>query len=221
MARVGRMVKESSVEEFSTKLSERTNFFVMTLNRLPAPQADTLRQKLYASQAHLVMIKRRLSQRAVERLQIPGLAELLEGSVGFVLAGDDVLQTAKLLIEFHKAHEEQLSVRGAVIDGQLLDTGWVEQLAQLPPKPLLLAEVVGTLESPMADVIFTIERLIGDLAWLAEQIAEKKPKSDEGAEAGGAASSTVPATPAPSAPSASADQKPPQQVEEPGAPEKA
>ena len=104
-----------------------------------------------------------------------GLKELLEGSIGLVLSGDDVLQTAKLIVEFRKTHEEQLSVRGAVIDGQLLDQSRVEQLAQLPPKPVLLAQVVATIESPIADLIFTIERLIGDIAWIAEQAVAKKP----------------------------------------------
>ena len=64
-----------------------------------------------------------------------------------------------------------------MIDGQLLDSQRVEQLALLPPKPVLLAQLVATIESPMADLIFTIERLIGDLAWTIEQTAAKAPSA--------------------------------------------
>ena len=176
MARVGRMVKESIVQELLSVLAERPNLVVTTINRLPAAEADVLRQKLYASQARLVMVTRRLGRRTVEQLKVPGLADLLEGSVGLVLPGEDVLPAAKLIVDFIKTHEDHLSVRGGFIDGQLLDKSRVEQLASLPPKPVLLAQVVATLESTIADVIFTIERLIGDLAWLAEQAAEKKPQ---------------------------------------------
>ena len=175
MARVGRMVKEAGVEELSTALSSRPNFFIAGVNRLPASDADAFRKQLVASQARLVVVKRRLGQRAVERLKIDGLLSLFEGSVGLVLSGGDPLLTAKLMVDFRKAHEERLSVRGAVIDGQLLDAARVEELAQLPPKPMLLAQVVMTLESPLADVIFTLERLIGDIAWLAEQAAAATP----------------------------------------------
>ena len=175
MANVGRMVKEASVEELSARFAERTNVFVTTVNRLPAADADTLRRQLFASQARLVVVKRRLGQRAIERLKLPGLSDLLEGTVGFVFSGEDPLATAKLIVDFRKAHEERLTVRGALIDGQLLDTARVEALAQLPPKPVLLAQVVATIESPLADVIFTLERLIGDIAWLAEQAAAKAP----------------------------------------------
>ncbi len=175
MASIGHMVKESLAERISEELSERPNFFVTTVNRLSSPDADSLRQKLHTSKARLLGVKRRLGRRTVEKLNVAGLAELMEGSIGLVLAGEDALQAAKLIVEFIKTHENQLTVRGGIVDGQLLDKSRVEQLAALPPKPVLLAQVVGMLEAPIADVIFTLERLIGDIAWLAEQVAAQKP----------------------------------------------
>ena len=177
---IGRMVKESMVEKLNTQLAEQPNFFVTSMTRLSANETGAFRRQLHTSQARLVMIKRRLGRRTLERLQVPGLADLLEGSVGLVLPGEDVLPTAKQLVDFIKGHEGHMAVRGAVIDGQLLDKQRVEQLAQLPPKPILLAQVVATIESPLVDVIFTIEQLIGDIAWLAEQVAATKqpPQQD-------------------------------------------
>lgn len=184
MAKVGRMVKESMVKEAAARCAERPNFFITALGRLPAADADGLRQKLHGSQASMVVIKRRLGLLATKPLQIEGLDRLLEGSVGLVLSGEDILQVAKVLVEFRKGHEERLTLRGAVIDGQLLDAARVEQLAQLPPKPVLLAQVVATIESPIAELILTIEQLIGDVAWIAEQAAAQKPtKPEEGTPA--------------------------------------
>lgn len=178
MAKVGRMVKEVGVEEVAASLSEQPNFFIATVTRLKSPETDLLRQKLHASKARLVMIKRRLGQRATASLNIPGLADRLQGSVGFVIANDDVLSVAKVLIDFRKSREEQLFVRAALIEGQLLDEARVEELAKLPPKPVLLAQVVATIESPIADVIFTLEQLVGDVAWAIEQLADKKPATN-------------------------------------------
>ena len=183
MARVGRMVKESIVREISEALSKRPNFLVTGINRLPASGADTLRQKLFASRAHLLVIKQRLGLRAIEPLKISGLAELLEGSVGLVLVDGDVLPVAKLVVEFRKAHEDELSVKGAVVDGQLLDARNVEELAGLPARPVLLAQVVATIEAPIAEVILTIEQLMQELAWVAEQAAAKKPATEAGTAA--------------------------------------
>ena len=218
MARVGRLVKESVLKELETQLSHRPSFFITAIGRLSAPEADALRQKLFSAQADLVIVQRKLGLRAVAPLKIEGLDALFDGSIGLVLPSADALPIAKTIIEFTKTHEEQLVVRGAVIEGQLLDRRRVEQLAGLPPKPVLLAQVVATLESPITDAIFTIERLIGDLAWLAEQIAAKKPQSSDGGEIGGAAPSAVP--PTPSAPGAGVEQQPSQQ-DGSGTPEKA
>ena len=176
MAQVGRLVKESLIEHVTNRLNEHPNFFVTSITKLPASEADVFRQKLFASHARLVMVKRRLGLRAVEGLKLSGSRELLQGSVAFILAsGEDAAQIAKLISDFRKSHEEQLVVQGAFIDGQLLDKSRVEQLAQLPSKFVLLAQVVGAIESPMADVIFTLERLIGDLGWVVEQMATKPP----------------------------------------------
>jgi large subunit ribosomal protein L10 len=194
---VGRMVKESIVEDLSKQLNEKSNVFIASVNRLSAPDADLLRRKLSTTQARMVMIKRRLSKRALDGLKMSGIEAMFEGSVGIVLPGDDVLPTAKTLIDFVKEHAEQMSVKGGVVDGQLLDAERVKYLADLPPKPVLLAQVLGMIEAPISDVIFTIERLIGDLGWVVEQAAASKP--------------AAPAAPAPAAeaPKAEAAPQPP------------
>ena len=175
MAKVGRLVKETAVKELSDRLSQRPDFLVASVNRLTAGEADNLRQKLFASQARLVMIKRTLGKRMLDQRNLAAVTELFEGSVGIVLPGEEILPAAKILVDFIKTREEKLAVRGGFIDGMLLDKTRVEQLASLPPKPVLLAQVLATIEAPIADVIFTLERLIGDLIWAADQAAEKKP----------------------------------------------
>lgn len=176
MASIGRMVKESIVRDATSGLTQQSNLFIASVNRLPASEANIFRQKLSGSQARLVMIKRRLGKQALASLKITGFDDLLKGSVGFIIPmGDDVLQVAKALVEFGKAHEEQMSIQGGQIEGQMLDAKGIKALADLPAKPVLLAQVLGTLEAPIADVIFTIERLIGDLAWIAEEAGKAKP----------------------------------------------
>ena len=176
MASIGRMVKESIIRDAAAELAKKSNLFVASVNRLQTSEANSFRQKLNGSQARLIMIKRRLGKQALASLKISGFDDLLKGSVGFIIpATDDVLSTAKVLVEFGKAHEEQMSIQGGLVEGQLLDAKGIKALADLPSKPVLLAQVLGTLEAPMADVIFTIERLIGDLAWIAEEASKAKP----------------------------------------------
>ncbi|MBI4004201.1 MAG: 50S ribosomal protein L10 [Candidatus Omnitrophica bacterium] len=175
MPNVGRLVKESAVKQLSERLAQHPEFLVTAITRLPSVEADSLRQKLFASQARLIMVKQTFGRRMMGQLDLSAVTELFEGSVGLVLPGEEILPAAKVLIDFIKTHEEQIAVRGAFIDGMVYDKARVEQLASLPPKPVLLAQVVATIEAPLADVIFTLERLLGDVMWVAEQAAAQKP----------------------------------------------
>jgi len=181
--KVGRLMKEQMLEDLSRQLGERPNLFVTQVNRLSASGANTFRQQLHASGARFLVVKRRLGQRALASLKVDGVADLLEGSVGLVLPHAEGEIIAKLIAEFIKANVGQLTIRGAVLDGQVMDRQRVEELASLPPKAILLAQVVLTIESPMADVIFTVERLIGDVAWIIEERAKQRPKEKEQANA--------------------------------------
>ncbi len=177
MAKIGRMVKDSMIQELSLRLGERPNLLVTSVHRLSPSDSIVLRQKLFSAHARLRILKRTLGKRFLEGLSIPGLpalGEVKNGSLGFIVAGEDVLPVAKHLVAFIKEHAEHLSLEGGLIEGQVFDKKTVVAFAALPPKLMLLAEVVVTLESPMADVAFTVERLVGDVCWLVEQLAQKK-----------------------------------------------
>lgn len=194
MPSVGRAVKEAMVTELSHGLVGRPNFFLTTVNRLPAPEADVVRRKLHAVEARLIVLRWRLGRRALEPLNIQGLAELIQGATGLVVVGDDALRVAKLLVDCAKTYGEQLGVHAAVIDGQLLDKHRVQELASLPPKPVLLAQVLATIESPLADVVFTLERTIGDLMYAVEQLATQREQTPPASSAAGVQAPSAPAS---------------------------
>jgi large subunit ribosomal protein L10 len=180
MAKIGRMMKDSMVQELASGLDEKSNLIVTSVRKLTPADSDALRQKLFGAKARLRIFKATLGKRVLAGLKVDGisvLGEVAGGSLGFVIATDDALPAAKHLIDFLKDHADHLSIQGALVEGQVFDRKNVEALAALPPKAMLLAQVVVTIESPIADVAFTVERLIGDVCWIMEQLAEKKPAS--------------------------------------------
>ena len=175
MAKVGRLVKDLIVQELSAALKERPSFFVTSLGPLPAVEADGLRKRLRGANARVVMIKRRLGLRGITTAPTDDIKGLFSGSVALVLPGEDIIPAAKLLVDFAKANQEKVSIRGGWVDGQLLDAKRFEHYANLPPKPQLIAEVVGAIEGPLANVIFTIESVLGELPWILEEAGKKQP----------------------------------------------
>ena len=216
MAKVGRQVKELMVEELTSALKERQTFFVASVGPLQAGEADTLRKRLSGVQARLLMIKRTLGLQGIRALKLDQAEGLFDGSVTIVLPGEEVIPAAKLLFDFIKEAQDKLVVRGGLIDGQLLDKNRLQELANLPPKPVLIAQLIGVIESPISDVITTLEAAMTELAWVIDEASKKKPAEAPAApaEAPAVVSEAAPATPA--APAAEVKQEPSEPPAQPG-----
>ena len=177
MAKVGRLVKELMVQELTTALTTRPNFFVASLGSLSAAETDTLRKRLRTSQAQVLMVKRTLGLHGLSAMNLDDAKPLWEGSVALVLPGEDIIPVAKLLMDFAKENQDKLTVRGGLVEGQVLDRKRFEELAGLPPKPQLIARLVGILESPLADLVFTVEAVLGEIAWVLEEASKTTSQS--------------------------------------------
>lgn len=209
MTTLGRAVKESVVAEVTNRLRERSSFIVTNLSRLPAAETDTFRKQLRAADARLLVLSHRLGARSLAALKLTGVEALFEGSLGLVLPSDDVASTAKVVVDFSKGRDAQLVIRGALLDGEVVNRQRVEELAGLPPKPVLRAQVLAAIEGPIAQLIGLVEQLMGDVAWVVEQAAAKRPKAPEAA---------APAPGPPEAPQAGAGDAPPAAPQTPDAP---
>lgn len=173
MPQVGRLVKDMMVQELAGQLKACPNFFVAGVGRLSATDADRLRKRLAAMHARMLMVKRTLGLQGLTAMKIDGgVNRLVEGSIAFVFPGEDLIPAAKLLADFAKQEQEKLNVRGGLVDGQLLDPHQFNELANLPTRPQLMAQLIGVLESPLADVVFTLERILGDVAWVLEEASK-------------------------------------------------
>jgi len=200
MAKAGRLIKEVMVRELSDALGPEGNFFVTSVGRLKANEADALRKQLRGLNGRLCVSKRSLSARGCSVRQLEDVQPWLTGSVAFVLAAGDVTRTAKIIVDFAKTNQEKLTVRGGRVDGQLLDSRDVEQLAGLPPRLELMASVVGAVEGPLASVVMAVEGLLGELAWVMDELSRRRtaPAAEAAPQASRPASETEVPTETPS-----------------------
>ncbi|MBI3324979.1 MAG: 50S ribosomal protein L10 [Candidatus Omnitrophica bacterium] len=190
MAKVGRLVKETMVQELTAQLRDRPGFFVASVGRLTAVDSDTLRKRLRSTRSTMLVVKRALGRQGIAALKLDGLDELLSGSVALILPGEELAPVAKLLVDFAKADQEKLSLKGGWVEGQLLDQKRLEELAGLPPKPQLAAQLIFAIEAPLADLVMTLEVSLSELVFVLEEAAKRKPS--EGQSGPGAAPPVAP-----------------------------
>ncbi len=157
-----RAQKEKFVEELKQKL-ENTEVVILTDFRgLSVAEQQELRRKLREASAEYKIAKNTLIRLALRDLNRPVPEELLTGPTALTLIHDDIAGPAKALLDFAKEHDT-LAIKGGLLGNRAIGREEVEDLAELPPKEVLLAQLIGALQGPAATLVQTLEAPASEL----------------------------------------------------------
>lgn len=132
-----------------------------------------LRRKLDKSNARCTIAKNTLIRIASKDTQFSQLSEMAKGPTAVILGFEDPAAAAKAAVDYLKDVKKG-SVKGGVLDGNLLSAADIKALADLPPRDQLLAGIAGGLDSGARGVVNILNAVIRDIAILAEEVAKKK-----------------------------------------------
>lgn len=110
-----------------------------------------LRGRLEAAQCTCHVVKNTLLKRALGAAGLPELAEHLQGQTAVVLGQGDISAAAKALKNF-SAEFSKPTIKVGILDRSVVDQGQLKQLADLPSREVLLAQIAGLLQAPAANL---------------------------------------------------------------------
>ena len=152
-----RTEKERLVSELRDKLQGSKSLYYTDFTGLNVKRMTELRRRLKRAGVNYVVIKNTLALRAVNESGLVG--ERLKGPTGLVF-GTDPVAAAKVLTDFAKEFEQKPAVKGGMLDGKPVDAAQVKQLASLPSREQMLAELAAGLQSPMAAFVGALNGLL-------------------------------------------------------------
>ena len=152
-----RAEKEQLVSELKDKLEGAKSLYYTDFTGLNVKRMTELRRRLKRAGVDYVVIKNTLALRAVNESGLVG--ERLKGPTGLVF-GTDPVAAAKVLTDFAKEFEQKPAVKGGMLDGKSVDAAQVKQLASLPSREQMLAELGAGLQSPMAAFVGALNGLL-------------------------------------------------------------
>jgi large subunit ribosomal protein L10 len=145
---LNRSEKEAVITEV-TSLAAKAQTLVMAEYRgITVAAMDKLRVNARKSGVSLSVLKNTLARRAVAGGQFEVAADQMTGPLIYGFSEDPVA-AAKVVADFAKTNDK-LVIRGGVYGGKVLDVNGVKQLANIPSKEVLLAQLCGLLMSPMS-----------------------------------------------------------------------
>jgi large subunit ribosomal protein L10 len=193
--------KAQIVQDLQDKVSKAQIGILADFSGIKVGPMTVLRRQMKEAGGELTVAKNTLMRRAAsEGSLIAPIADDLKGPNALVLGYEDPVNLAKLLVKFAQ-DLPLLKIKGGIIGGQALSPQDVEALSKLPAREVLLAQLLGLLQSPSQALVNVLAGVIRNFLNVLVAIRDKKEESGE------APAAAEPAAKAEEAPAEPADAK--------------
>lgn len=161
--------KVQMVAELSDLLKDAEIAIATTYQGVPMGVQNELRRTLGEAGAQFQVVKNTLLKRAANDLGKPLYGELTDGPTALAVSVGDIVAAAKALTTFVQARPNSpLKIRNAVVNGQLVDAAYVQDLATVPPRDELVARLAGNLVSKIRELAGLLQATTRDFIGLVE-----------------------------------------------------
>ena len=129
-----------------------------------------LRKELREAGVDYTVVKNTLLKRAIAETELAGLDSVLEGTSALATSADDYVAAARILCKFADTHKN-FEVKNGFIDKEVIDVAKITGLAKLPSREILLANVLGAFQAPIAAFARAIQAIVDKDGAPAEEAA--------------------------------------------------
>jgi large subunit ribosomal protein L10 len=166
--------KDAFVDELQEKLSGASAFYLTDFTGLSVKQITQLRVRLRKSGVEYVVVKNTLAKRALQGLELPDVAGFFSGATGVAIGREDAVAAAKVLTDFAREFGDRPALKVAVVDRREYSPEQVRALATLPPREVLLAQIAGGLQAPMARLAGGMSQILAGFARAVDALRQQK-----------------------------------------------
>ena len=157
------------MEELADKLSKQKIAVFADFRGISVAKAQDLRRRLKKDEGEFKVAKKTLFDLALTKSGSSLKTKELEGEVGVALGYGDQVGLAKTLAKFAKENET-FKILKAIIGGKIIDAKDILKLAKLPSREILLAQLLGALQSPMQNLVRVLNGNVKNLVVVLNKI---------------------------------------------------
>jgi large subunit ribosomal protein L10 len=163
------------VDQYALKFKQCKSIFLADFTGMNVAQVTELRRQFRKAKVEYCVLKNTLAKRSLKNAGIEGLDQLLKGMTSFAYSEQDATAPIKVIKDFNKTlskEQKSLVVKGCVFEGRIFGADKVEALTNLPSREVLLAQLVGMLQSPLSRLLLVLQasgqKLVGVLTGVKE-----------------------------------------------------
>lgn len=168
-----RAQKADIVSDLADKFRKMKSAAFSSVSGYTMGQANSLRAKAAEQNVEVFVAKKTLLERAIRDAGVQVDRSALSGSILTAVSYGDEVSAAKLLKALSKEND-QVQLVGGLLEGKVLTSAEVVQLAALPGKQELLGQLVGTLNAPISGFVNVLAGNLRGLATVLTAIKDQK-----------------------------------------------
>ena len=179
--------KATEIEALQSALKSGPTAFVLAPKGLTVNQVTALRRKVRASSGTYRVVKNRLALRAIKGSSLESLASHFKGETAVVYSAADPGPLAKVIEDFSRENQG-LKVKAGLVDGRMVGLTEIRAIADMPPRPVLVARLLGVLKQPMTRLVRVLKEPHRGVVRTMDEIAKKRGREAGGGETAAPAS---------------------------------
>lgn len=165
--------KQIMIDELLGRINSSPFLIVTEYAGITVQQFSELRKRLRNAGSKCHVAKNSLVKQALRKSDAPeDVDRSLKGQTAIVTGESDICAAAKVLRDFAKEFTRP-KLKSGILDGKYLTPEQITGLADLPPRPVLLAQLLGVLQAPGARLVRTLNEPGASLARVLNAKAEK------------------------------------------------
>jgi large subunit ribosomal protein L10 len=112
-----------------------------------------LRRNLKKANVHFQVVKNTLARIAADKAGKKDLSRLFEGPLAVAFTTADATVPAKVMNDLARTGKTTLKIKGGFLGERILQAAEIETLAMLPPRDIIIAQIVAGIQSPIAALV--------------------------------------------------------------------
>lgn len=169
--------KKAVVAELVERINNSVTGVLVSYKGISVADDTALRKELREAGVKYTVVKNTLLSRACEETNLTGLQSTLEGTTALATSDEDYAAAARILANYAKK-SKTFELKGGYLDGEVVDMATVDKLAKLPSRDILLANVLGAFQAPIASFARAVQAIVDKGGVEACEKAEEAPAED-------------------------------------------
>lgn len=182
---MNRKEKEQTISELQKQIERYKGAVLANFRGLNVEQLNQIRQRLREEKISFHVVKNTLMKRASKGTDLEKINPYFEGPTAMAISYGNPVSLVKIFLDFIKT-QPALEIKVGLIEGEVVAPGEMKSLASMPSREVLMAQILGGIQMPAAQIGGTIhslfQQVLGTIKARVDQMAssaEAAPGTDQ------------------------------------------